>query len=180
MFNRKSFIFNFFLKYSKVESYSIRPIQKSDELEVAQLIRTTMQSFDCEGEGFSIQDPEVDHMYDAYTVPRAAFFVIIDEKGRIQGCGGLAQLVGADQNICELKKMYFYPSLRGKGFGKRLVNVLIEKAKEFKYDKMYLETVARMKRANHLYQKLGFQKLSACEGATGHSGCDSFYSKDLT
>jgi len=159
--------------------FRIRPIQKADEPVVAVLIRSVMTAYGCEGEGYSIEDPEVDHMHDAYLSPKAAFYVIEDQENQIQGCGGIAQLAGTTGNICELKKMYFYESLRGKGFGKQMVTLLINEAKAIGYDKMYLETLDRMKRANILYQRMGFNKLESNEGDTGHCGCDAFYAIDL-
>jgi len=138
-----------------------------------------MHDYGCVGEGYSIEDPEVDHMYNAYQDPRAAFYVIEDQEKKIQGCGGFAQLAGTDENICELKKMYFYETLRGKGFGKQMVSLLIKTAKSLDYDKMYLETVERMKKANRLYQFMGFSKLSNNAGDTGHCACDTYYEINL-
>lgn len=162
-----------------MENYQIRLIQKKDEASVAEVIRSVMNSYDCEGEGYSIQDPEVDHMFDAYNHERAAFYVVVDKDDVVQGCGGLGPLEGAENNICELKKMYFYKSLRGLGFGKRLVQLLIADAKEIGYEHMYLETLVRMKRANVLYEKMGFKKLESTLGNTGHSQCDSYYAISL-
>ena len=44
---------------------------------------------------------------------------------------------------------------------------------------MYLETVERMKRANILYEKMGFVPLKNNMGDTGHSSCDAYFVKDL-
>ena len=152
----------------------IRPISESDNLRVAQIIRKVMTEFSCVGAGFSIEDPEVDEMYQAYAGDRAAFYVI-EHDGEVKGCGGFAQLEGGADHICELKKMYFLSDLRGLGMGSRLVDLCIEEARARGFKTMYLETVERMVAANHLYQKKGFQQLSGPLGATGHGGCDAFY-----
>ena len=156
----------------------IRAIKASDNLRVAQIIRKVMTEFSCVGSGFSIEDPEVDAMHQAYAGDRAAFYVI-EHNGIVQGCGGFAQLEGGAADICELKKMYFLTELRGLGMGSRLVDLCIQEARSKGYRIMYLETVERMQAANHLYQKKGFRLLPGPLGATGHGGCDAFYDLPL-
>lgn len=155
-----------------------RPIQKEDNPEMANVIRTVMTEFGTVGEGYSINDPEVDGMYEAYDNEKSVFFVITSD-GVVKGGGGIAPLLGGDPEICELKKMYFQPEIRGLGFGKVMVTKCLEEAKRMGYKKCYLETVVRMEAANKLYQKLGFKKLEGAMGNTGHSSCEAWYVMDL-
>jgi len=60
---------------------TLRPITPTDNAAVAHVIRTVMPEFDCVGEGFSINDPEVENMAGAYAGERADFFVIEAEVG---------------------------------------------------------------------------------------------------
>ncbi len=157
----------------------IRPIRKEDNKQVARLIRQVMHQYECVGEGYSIEDPEVDNMFEYYDHDRAVYYVIADESGKVFGGGGFDQLSGGDDTICELKKMYFFPEIRGKGLGKRMVDTCLESAAKFGYEKCYLETVERMVEANGLYKKLGFAPLKNNLGCTGHSSCDAYYIKDI-
>lgn len=167
------------LRQTRLQSaYLLRPIEPQDNAGVARVIRTVMTEFGAVGEGYSIMDPEVDQMYESYTNDRSAFFVI-EKEGEIFGCGGIAPLTGAAESICELRKMYFFPALRGLGFGKRLLQVCLEAARQLGYQQCYLETLERMWQANKLYQKMGFQALSSTLGNTGHSACDRFLVLDL-
>ena len=75
--------------------------------------------------------------------------------------------------------MYFLPEGRGKGFGKKMIDICLQAARERDFKKCYLETVERMSAANGLYQKMGFRKLACAMGNTGHGGCDTFYALDL-
>lgn len=159
-------------------TYTLRPITTNDNAQVAQVIKEVMTAFECVGEGYSITDPELEDMYKAYTNDRSAFFVIATDH-KVFGCGGIAPLAGGDPATCELKKMYFYPELRGQGWGKAMLEKCIATAKQLGYSLCYLETVERMERANHLYNKYGFKKLDSHQGATGHCGCDTFYVKKL-
>jgi putative acetyltransferase len=51
----------------------LRPIAVADNPAVAQIIRTVMTEFGAVGKGYSIEDPEVDAMYEAYQDPRSAY-----------------------------------------------------------------------------------------------------------
>ncbi|MEM1215228.1 MAG: GNAT family N-acetyltransferase [Bacteroidota bacterium] len=159
-------------------STAIRLITPDDTQKVATIIRTVMTEFACLGEGYSIEDPEVDDMYTAYATERAAFYVV-ERDGEVLGCGGFSPLVGGTADTCELQKMYFLPELRGHGLGQQLLQHCIQAATQAGYTYMYLETVARMTAANALYIKHGFQVLTGPTGATGHCGCDAFYRKSL-
>ncbi len=154
--------------------FQIRAIQQKDNLATAQIIRTVMTEFGAVGEGTSIHDPEVDAMFEHYKVDRSIFFVI-EKEGKLFGCGGIAPLEGGTKEICELRKMYFMPALRGLGWGKKMMNQCIDSAKLFGYETMYLETLESMEAANSLYKKFGFERLDTTLGNTGHGGCDAYY-----
>lgn len=165
-------------KEVNTEKFTFRLIQKSDNLAVAQIIRTVMTEFGTVGEGYSIMDKEVDEMYETYTNDKS-YFLVLTNGEKIVGCGGIGPLKGGDKQTCELKKMYFYPEARGHGFGQKLVEICLEKAKNIGYKTCYLETVERMIQANQLYKKLGFKLLSQPMGCTGHSACDRQFAKEL-
>ena len=162
-----------------MSSVNIRTIRKTDNNSVAAVIRTVMTSFGAVGEGFSIEDPEVDQMFEYYQGPRSIMYVVEGEEGNIFGCGGFAPLKGGDSDTCELRKMYFLPELRGKGLGRKMLAMSLNAAKEAGFKKCYLETLEHMKAAGRLYEKAGFLSLSCPLGNTGHSACDSFYLKEL-
>jgi putative acetyltransferase len=156
----------------------IRPIQTHDDPAVASLIRTVMPEFGASGPGFAILDPEVDHMSVAYRRPGAAYFVVCDGD-RVVGGGGVAPLDGGRADTCELRKMYFLVEARGRGAGRQLMAECLDAARALGYERCYLETLGNMEAAGRLYEKTGFTRLSAQEGATGHFGCNRYYALDL-
>ena len=156
----------------------IRPIRPVDDPEIARIIRTVMPEFGADGPGFAIHDAEVNGMYAAYTGPRASYFVVA-EGDRVLGGGGVAPLAGADEGVCELKKMYFLPEARGRGVGRALLERCLAAAREHRYRTVYLETLSGMTDAQKLYQKLGFQRIDGPMGKTGHFGCNTFYTLSL-
>lgn len=137
-----------------------------------------MPEYGARGPGFAINDPEVDAMCAAYPPPRAAYFVL-EVDGEVVGGGGVGPLAGADEGICELRKMYFLPAARGLGAGNALLARCIEEARGKGYRRMYLETLTGMDAAQRLYERFGFRRLAGPEGATGHFGCDRWYALEL-
>ena len=158
--------------------FAIRPIAPADDADVARIIHTVMPEFGAVGEGFAINDPEVDWMYRAYSAPRSAYFVV-EVGGRVVGGGGVAPLEGGDADTCELRKMYFLPDARGLGAGRALIDRCLDAARAFGFKRCYLETLCGMDAAIRLYERTGFRRLPGPLGNTGHGGCNTFYALDL-
>ncbi|WP_306599497.1 GNAT family N-acetyltransferase [Geothrix sp. 21YS21S-2] len=156
----------------------IRPICAADDGAVAAIIRAVMPEFGADGPGFAIHDPEVDHMSAAYGGPRAAYFVL-EEGGTVVGGAGVAPLEAGPPDICELRKMYFLPSARGRGQGERMMRTCLDRARELGFRSCYLETLTGMDAAMRLYSRVGFRPICAPMGATGHHGCDKWFMLDL-
>lgn len=161
------------------DNYSIRLIGPSDNTQVKSLIVDVMTSFGCVGEGYSSSDAELDDMYNAYSDDKSQFYVVVDQNNNIHGCGGIAPLIGSTDNTCELRKMYFYNSIRGLGLGTQLMSLLVSQAISIGYEKCYLETVSGMKQARVLYEKFEFLPINSSLGDTGHCGCDNYMIKVL-
>jgi putative acetyltransferase len=159
-------------------SFSIRPIKSADDPRMAQIIRTVMPEFGATGDGFAINDPEVDWMTRAYSEPRCSYFVV-EHEGEVKGGGGVAPLVNGDEDLCELRKMYFLPQLRGLGAGTAMMQHCLEAARAHGFRRCYLETLKGMDAAMRLYERSGFRKIPGPLGNTGHGGCDSFSILDL-
>ncbi len=148
----------------------IRTILPSENAEVAKVIRAVLVEMGVPKVGTAYADKALDHMYENYDVPRADYFLVV-ETGKILGCAGIAQLENYEGNVCELQKMYFLEEARGRGIGKRMMQVCLDRAREFGYKKVYLETMPYMKAAQELYKKSGFEYIDAPMGNTGHFSC---------
>jgi putative acetyltransferase len=160
------------------EPATIRLIDVRDDAAVAAIIRRVMPEFGAVGDGFAINDPEVEWMSRAYNAPRSAYFVV-ERDGLVMGGGGVAPLAGGDADTCELRKMYFLPALRGLGVGGLLMARCLEAARGFGFQRCYLETLSGMDAAMRLYERSGFRRIDAPLGATGHGGCNAYYLLDL-
>lgn len=170
---------------------TIRPITPDDNATVAHIIRTVMAEYSCDGEGFSLHDPEMGDMAAAYSADRSGFFVIEHSVGGPAGAGegfkgtvvlggaGFAPLANGDPDTCELRKMYVLKEGRGFGGGRLLMEACLEGARAAGFTKMYLETVSSMTDAAAVYKKNGFEPLSWPMGDTGHGGCNVYMVRDL-
>jgi putative acetyltransferase len=161
-----------------MELISIRKITERDNTQVRDIIQTVMPEFGASGQGFAIHDREVSEMFTFYSAPRCVYFVC-EINGQIVGGGGIAPLQGGEVNTCELKKMYFLPSARGRGLGQQVLSRCLSAAKELGFEYCYLETFNTMTDAMKLYEKNGFQKIPGALGNTGHFSCDTFYKRAL-
>ncbi|MFT5048750.1 MAG: putative acetyltransferase [Chlamydiales bacterium] len=158
-----------------LEHVTVRPIEARDEAAMAAIIRSVMIEHGAVGNGYSIEDEEVDTMCSSYLGDRSAFFVAIRD-GEILGGGGIAPLQGSDSDdVCELRKMYALPAARGLGIGRQLLERCLTSAREFGFRTCYLETLQHMHRARVLYEKLGFEAIDGPMGNTGHHACDGWY-----
>ncbi len=165
-------------RHGTAQALTIRAIGPADDAAVAGIIRSVMTEFGASGPGFAIHDPEVDAMSAAYARPGSAYFVV-GRAGEVVGGGGIAPLDGGPAGTCELRKMYFVPSVRRHGMGGALLARCLSAARDLGYRACYLETLTGMDAAQQLYEKFGFRRLKAPRGATGHFGCDHWYSLDL-
>ncbi len=148
----------------------IRPIQKKDNAEIASVIRKVLIDLGVPKVGTAYADKALDCMFETYNTDRAIYFVV-EENGAIIGGAGVAQLENYDGNVCELQKMYFLKSARGRGIGSAMMEQCIAKAKAFNFDECYLETMTYMHAAQKLYKNTGFKLLDGPLGNTGHFSC---------
>lgn len=156
----------------------IREIQQKDNKAIANVIRTVFISDDYPKTGTAFEDPQLNQMFETYQQPNSFYFVV-ESSNQIVGGAGVSPLQNSDENICELQKMYFLEEARGKGLGFQMIQKCLEKAKEFGFEKCYLETLPEMKNAQKLYQKVGFQYIDSPLGETGHSSCPVWMIKVL-
>ena len=60
-----------------------------------------------------------------------------------------------------------------------MIKICLDRAREFGFEKCYLETMPYMKAAQKLYEKKGFEYIDAPLGDTGHYSCPVWMLKQL-
>jgi len=149
----------------------IRNILPEDNQAIKEIIQAAILEHNAPKIGTAYSDTATQTMYEQYQQARRAYYVIIDDKGVVVGGAGVAPLDNYNGNVSELQKMYFKPEARGKGYGKKIMMICLERAKELKFDKIYLETMDNMYDAQGLYKHVGFELLKSPLGDTGHFSC---------
>lgn len=151
---------------------SVRPATNADCEKIQNLVFAILREFGLEPEANGT-DADLSDIETFYFKSGGWFEILEDTDGNLLGTVGLFPL---DTETVELRKMYFAKDLRGRGFGKKTLERMIEKARELKFKKIYLETASVLKQAIALYEKYGFQP--TIDGI--HSKrCDTAYFLDL-
>ncbi|MFA7834498.1 GNAT family N-acetyltransferase [Aeromonas dhakensis] len=155
------------------QGYRIRPITPADNPAIAAVVRAVSAEYGLTADkGYGVADPNLDFLHETYLGEHSRYWVIEGPDGSILGGGGIAPLAGEEGQVCELQKMYFMPSLRGLGLGRRLVLQALDEARSLGYQRCYLETTAVLREATALYESLGFEHLPGPLGSTGHDACE--------
>lgn len=157
----------------------IRKIIANDNATMATIIRRSLEDFNAVKQGTVYFDETTDHLYELFQEEKSCYFVaaINDE---VVGGAGIFPTEGLPQKTCELVKMYVSSDARGKGLGKILLQQCIDEAKNYGFEKMYIETMPELTSAIAMYKKYGFDFIPSSLGNSGHSGCDLFMMKDLS
>lgn len=105
---------------------------------------------------FQSFDRELSRLPGDYSPP-AGRLLVAEYRGQLAGCVALHKL---DSEVCEMKRLYLRPQLRGRGVGRALAETVIAEARGIGYRKMRLDTVAPvMPNAVALYRRLGFVEI---------------------
>lgn len=102
-------------------------------------------------------DSELDHLEDKYGMPYGRLY-IVKADNKLAGCIGLRKL---DDVNCEMKRLYVRDEFRRHNIANRLVQKIINDAKEIGYNSILLDTLPFLKDAIYLYKKFGFYNIES-------------------
>jgi GNAT superfamily N-acetyltransferase len=93
--------------------------------------------------------------------PPSGLICILEVDGKAVGIGVLKHL---SEDVGEIKRMYIRPQYRGKGFGNEIYKRLENRAKEYGYKQLRLDTAKFLEAAFHIYSKRGFVEVERYSG----------------
>ena len=149
----------------------IREAVPDDLAAVTNIIGTVLGEFD-----IPTDDAEVASELRGILEPGAAassrLWVVVDDDVIV----GSAAVVPIRDGVCELKRMYLLPQLRGRGLGRRLLNQVLGFVRQSGCPRIELETHTKMEAARSLYQSADFKPQCS---ELRNCGCDQSMYLDL-
>lgn len=156
----------------------IRRIEKEDNKQMANIIRTVFEEFNLPKVGTVYSDPTTDNLYDLFNREDSLCFVAAN-KGHVVGGGGIYPTIGLPSGFCEFSKFYLLKEARGLGIGKTILNYCIEGARQIGYKSIYLESFPGLESALEMYKKTGFKYIDKPLGKSGHFACSIWQQLDI-
>ena len=136
----------------KADEITFRMATNRDGEKIKQIVFGVLREYglepDCGGTDADLNDIEANYG------GRGGLFEVLETlEGEIVGTVGLYPIT---TETVELRKMYFAKEIRNLGLGKQTLRRMIQRAEEFGFKRIYLETNTRLKEAIGLYRKFGF------------------------
>ena len=100
---------------------------------------------------------ELGTIHEQYYAPQGGLILAFKSEIAV-GCAGVRRL---EPTIAELKRMYVKPDFRGYNIGANLLTRSMQLAKELGYEKIRLDTLQTMKKAQDIYRSVGFYEIDA-------------------
>lgn len=115
---------------------------------------TTMLGVNLAFQGY---DEEIKNLLGKYALPYGRLYIAYYDN-KAAGCIALRKF---ENDGCEMKRLFVRPEYRHLKIGKKLVDKIIEDARELKYKYVVLDTLSNLHEAVSLYRKSGFQEVEA-------------------
>lgn len=98
---------------------TVRRITTADNVAIARVIRQVSAEYGLTADkGYTVADPNLDELYQVYSQPGAAYWVV-EQNGCVVGGGGVAPLSCSEPDICELQKNVFFTGDSWSGAGEK-------------------------------------------------------------
>lgn len=100
---------------------------------------------------------ESNHLVDLDSLVSESFeFYLLRDRSECMGCIA----IGSFPDYAEIKRLFVKKEYRGLGYGRQLLEFVVERCRQRGDKKIRLETGIRQPEATALFEKLGFEKIS--------------------
>lgn len=139
---------------SPVADLRLRPAVNGDGPAVRDLVFGVLREYGLKPDPCST-DLDLFDLEGNYAMKGGRFDVLVNAAGHILGTVGLYPV---DGDTCELRKMYLHRSVRGQGWGRRMLGHAIAEARRMGFARITLETASVLKEAVAMYERYGFTR----------------------
>ena len=154
------------LAVKHVEPIVIRLIEEEDNTPIACVLRASVEEHNAPKIGTFYDDPHTDMMFQTFKTKGAQYWVV-ECNGAILGGGGFYPTKGLPKGYAELSKFHFSPEIRGKGIGKRLLQLIERRAIKAGYTHLYIVSYHQFGNAVAMYEKYGYEHISSALDQSG-------------
>ena len=133
----------------------IREADNADVAEIRKLFEEYAQSLGIDL-GFQDFEQELASLPGAYAPPAGRLLLAADGASPV-GCVAVRRL---GDDMCEMKRLYVRPEVRGQRLGRKLAEAAIAFGRGAGYRAMRLDTLPSMATAHELYRQLGFREVA--------------------
>ncbi|MFY9716640.1 MAG: GNAT family N-acetyltransferase [Thermoplasmata archaeon] len=107
--------------------------------------------------GLAEKDWQIAGLPGDYGPPRGEVLLAL-ARDAVVSCGVLREV---EPQVAEIKRVYVRADHRGPGFGPRLTQALLDRARELDYERVRVDTLSTMEGAIQFYQEMGFSPIPA-------------------
>lgn len=100
------------------QSPVMRRLTQQDNPAIARVIRQVSAEYGLTADkGYTVADPNLDELYQVYSQPGHAYWVV-EYDGEVVGGGGIAPLTGSESDIANCRRCIFFRLFAVKGWRK--------------------------------------------------------------
>ena len=119
---------------------------------------------------------DAEHLELEEMTPPHGLFVVARDDGHVAGGVGVRTIPAPERHVGEVKRLWVRPDLRRAGVGARLMDAVVDGARELGFLDLYLETGFRQPEAIAFYPRIGWEPVTALpEGAHSYPGAHRFH-----
>ena len=152
--------------------YTFRHATNADQVAIERVVFGVLREYGLSPDP-SGTDSDLHDVEGTYHAAGGMFDLLVDGAGEVVGTVALFRV---NDRTCELRKMYLAAPARGQGWGRRLLEHALARARELGFTRMVLETASVLREAVALYERYGFRPYEPEHLA---ARCDTAYCLEL-
>lgn len=136
----------------------LRRVTRDDRLRIRHLFLAIHEEYNLEVD-FDGRDNDLLHLPEGYTRQREGFWVLEETSASGSTLIGTVAISRINLREAMLKRFYVHKAYRSKGYGKKLMDIATDAAREFRYTRLLLTSHTTQEAAINFYRRYGYQEI---------------------